>query len=291
MLKCILVVGAMLACAGAARAQAIDPALYVVRDADSTMYLYGTVHVRPAGADWGDAEVRAALAETQEIWTEIEISPAVEARGQALARRYGMAPPGKTLSSSLSADENARLQALTRRLGIPASALEPMQPWLAGLTLTIVPIMQAGFSPTSGVDRFVDGYGDQHGKTMRALETVEDQLGFLANLSPELQRQMLREAIDEAADGPAMLAEMTRAWDRGDDDALARLVVDDTRVSYPELYDVLFVRRNNAWMETLTQELAGAGVDFVAVGGGHIVGEDGLVAQFRARGFSVERVR
>jgi uncharacterized protein YbaP (TraB family) len=62
------------------------------------------------------------------------------------------------------------------------------------------------------------------------------------------------------------------------------------REEYPELYDGLFARRNAAWIEMLLNELDGAGVDFVAVGAGHLLGEDGLVAQLRARGVRVERV-
>jgi uncharacterized protein YbaP (TraB family) len=125
---------------------------------------------------------------------------------------------------------------------------------------------------------------------MRAFETAVAQIGFLSELSPHLQRQMLREAIDETERGPALLAQLTTAWESGDIETLDRLVVADTRTDYPELYEVLFRRRNAAWMETLMHELDGAGVDFVAVGAGHLLGEDGLVAQLRARGVSVERV-
>jgi uncharacterized protein len=270
--------------------ETFNPALYVVRDADSTMYLYGTVHVRPRDTDWGDEDVRTALASAQDIWTEIEISPQADARAQALAMQLGAAPADKPLSSWLTAEENERLTALAGRLGLPRAYLEQMQPWMAGLTLSLMPIMQAGFDPMSGVDRAVDAYGDANGKTMRTFETIEQQLGFFSGLDEETQRAFLREAINEAEQGPAMIREMTTAWERGDLDALERVVVDDTREEYPDVYKALFVRRNNAWMEVLTRELEGAGVDFVAVGAGHLLGSDGLVEQMRARGYEVERV-
>lgn len=282
---------AFAALATAACAQeTFDPALYVVRDADSTMYLYGTVHVRPRGTDWGDEDVRSALASADEIWTEIEISPQSDQRAQALAMQLGEAPPDKPLSSWLTAEENERLNGLTQRLGIPRAYLETMQPWMAGLTLSLLPIMQAGYDPMSGVDRAVDAYGDANGKTMRSFETIEQQLGFFSGLDEETQREFLREAIEEAEQGPAMIGEMTTAWERGDLDTLERVVVDDTRREYPDVYEALFLRRNNAWMEVLTREMQGSGVDFVAVGAGHLLGDDGLVEQMRARGYTVERV-
>jgi uncharacterized protein len=287
----VLAAVASLALATSACAQGgLNPALYVVRDANSTMYLYGTVHVRPRGTDWGDQDVRDALASADEIWTELEMTPDTDQRTQALALQHGMAPADRPLSSWLTADESARLDALAQRLGLPRAYLEGMQPWMAGLTLSLVPIMRAGYDPASGVDRSIDAYGDANGKTMRSFETPDQQIGFFAGLDDDTQRAFLREAIDEAEEGPAMLNDMTAAWERGDLDTLERLVVEDTREEYPDVYQALFVSRNNAWMDVLVRELNGAGVDFVAVGAGHLLGPDGLVEQMRARGYRVERV-
>lgn len=289
---------ALLALSAASCAQApaqeaggITPLLYAVRDRDSTIYLYGTVHVRPRGADWANARVRAAIDESSEVWTELMMNPETDARTQQLAMQLGRAPQGRPLSSWLTPEENASLNAVTTRLGLPQGALEPFQPWMAALTLTLVPLMQAGYDPQSGVDRQLDAYADSAGKTMRALETPEQQLSFFANLSPELQREMLREGIEESGNVAEMIGQMTASWERGDERALADAVIEDTREEYPELYQMLFVQRNNAWMEELTREMEGSGVDFVAVGAGHIIGGDGLAAQFRARGYRVERIR
>jgi hypothetical protein len=284
----------LLLCAAPASAQTaakpITPALFVARDADSTLYLFGTVHVRRPGASWGGAAAEAALAEAEEIWTEVEIGGEVEARAQALMLERGRAPADRPLSSWLTPEENARLNALTTRLGVPPQALDAMQPWLAALMLSMLPMMQAGYDPNAGVDRAVDAAGDAAGKRMRALETIEEQIDFLSGFSPEMQRLMLLDAISESENGPQQLDALSLAWERGDLATLEGYVIDDMREQYPELYEVLFVRRNNAWMETLMGELDGAGVDFVAVGTGHLLGEHGLVAQLRARGVSVERV-
>jgi uncharacterized protein YbaP (TraB family) len=283
---------AFIALALAACAQtpgAITPALYAVRDDDSTMYIYGTVHVRPRGADWGNARVRAAVDESAEVWTELIMSPEADAETQRLAQQFGRA--SRPLSSWLSESENARLDAAVAKIGLPAGALENLQPWAAALTLTVAPLLRAGFDPASGVDRSLDAYADAAGKNMRALETAEQQYRFFATMSPELQREMLIEAIDQVDQVDELIGAMSRHWERGDEAALARDVIEETRMQYPELYRTLFVERNNAWMEELTREMQGAGVDFVAVGAGHVIGPDGLVAQFRARGYRVERVR
>jgi hypothetical protein len=101
---------------------------------------------------------------------------------------------------------------------------------------------------------------------------------------------MLLSSLEGAERSVEMVDAMTTAWDGGDVAALESSVIAEIRDNYPAFYTRFIVDRNNAWMTVLTQELGGAGVDFVAVGAGHIVGEDGLVAQLRARGVHVERV-
>jgi uncharacterized protein YbaP (TraB family) len=290
---CIAVAAfALAACAspGAAPDFPPGPALFVARDADSTMYLFGTLHIRRPGAPWGGPLAQAGLAETQEIWTEMDISPESDAQTQALALQYGLAAPDRPLSSYFNAEENARIALSAQRLGLQLQMLETMQPWLAGVTLSVLPMLQAGFDPNAGADRLIDAYGDAHGKTMRAFETAEQQVSMLAGLSTELQRQMVLEALSEAEKGGAQMEAMAAAWESGDLSVLEQLVIADLRDDYPEFYEVMLARRNDAWVATLVRELEGAGVDFVAVGAGHMLGEDGVVAQLRARGYAVERV-
>jgi uncharacterized protein YbaP (TraB family) len=272
------------------QATAPGPALFVARDADSTLYLYGTIHLRRTGAPWGSPAVEAALRESDEIWTEMEISPQSDALTQQLALQLGIAPAGRGLSTWLTPEETQRFSETALRLGLQAQMLEPMQPWLASLTLTIFPMMRAGYDPQAGVDRAIDAFGDANGKRMRAFETPRQQIGFFADFPPEIQRQMLIEAINEAGQGAEVLDQMSATWERGDLDALERLLSEDMRRAYPEMYAALISNRNAAWIVVLMGELEGEGVDFVAVGAAHLVGEEGLIAQLRARGVSVERV-
>ncbi|GIK50525.1 MAG: TraB/GumN family protein [Hyphomonadaceae bacterium] len=283
---------ALAACATAPQEQqfAPNPALFVARDADSTMYLFGTLHIRRPGAPWGGARAQAGLAEAEEVWTEMPISPETDQQAQRLAIQYGAAEPGRPLSSYFSAEENARIAEAAQRLGLQAQALEPMKPWLAGLTLSIMPMLQAGYDPQQGADRLIDAYADEHGKIQRAFETAEQQIRMLAGFSEEVQREMVLQTLDEVEAGGALMDAMAAAWETGDLATLERLVVSDMKAEYPDFYRGLLADRNDAWVEVLDRELQGAGVDFVAVGAAHMLGEDGVIAQLRALGYSVERV-
>jgi uncharacterized protein len=266
-----------------------EPALWVVRDADSMLYLYGTIHLRKPGARWGGPAAEAALNQAQEVWTELEIDASKEAAMQGLVVQYGI-DRTRPLSAKIDPARAPQLQAAATKLGMPANGFDMMKPWLASLTLTVVPMVQAGYDPNAGVDRSIDRIARAGGKTMRWFETAEEQLRFFAGVSEPLQLQMLYEALDEINEGPAALAAMEAAWEKGDDRALATEMVAEMARDYPELHDVLLKKRNAAWTEVLTRELAGSGVDFVAVGAAHLAGPDSVQAMLRARGVTVERV-
>jgi hypothetical protein len=269
---------------------AFAPALWVIRDADSTLYLYGTIHLRRAGEDWADARVRAAIDESAEVWTELQIDPTVEAQMGPLIQQLGLNPPGQPLSSQLTAEQNAILAQAAQQLGAPAAALDPLRPWLASLQLSVGSLMQAGFDPNAGVDRQVDAYAEAAGKTMRWFETPEQQLGFLAGLSQDVQIEMLMDTAGDLQGGVALLNRIDTAWSQGNLNSLESDLIAEMRDMYPELYEAILTRRNADWVETLSAELAGSGVDFVAVGAAHLIGPESVIAMMEARGFTAERV-
>lgn len=268
--------------AAPAAAASVEPALWAVRDADSTIYLYGTIHLRKAGSAWGGPTAERALAEAQEVWTEIDMDPAKEGAMQGLVVRYGI-DAARPLSSKVTPARWTQIQTAAASFGLPAANLEPMKPWLASLTFSVMPMMKAGYDPAAGVDRSIDRISRAGGKTMRAFETAEQQLQFFANFSEQMQVQMLYESLDEMEKGVEGLAAMERAWEKGDDRALADEMVAPMAKDYPQLYDVLLKRRNAAWVEVLSNELKGSGVDFVAVGAAHLAGPDSVQALLAAR--------
>lgn len=265
----------------------VRPALFVAHDDDSTIYLFGTVHIRRPGSEWGGAAAQAALAEAEEVWTEMDISDATQQEVQVLVFNRGFAPPDQPLSSLLNEYERKRLREAIARTQLAPAMFERMRPWLAALILSVAPAMQAGYQASAGVDNaVVDGAGDAR---LRTFETAEQQVNFFVNLSDAAQRAFLLDSIRTANEDIAVNDPAEQAWERGDLAALEALVIEDFR-AYPELYEVLITQRNQVWVETLMRELNGAGVDFVAVGAAHLLGQDGLVELLRARGVAVERV-
>lgn len=266
-----------------------QPAMWVIRDADSTLYLYGTIHLLKAGEEWGGPAAKEAIAKASEIWTEIEIDPTKDAQMQGLVMQLGL-DPSRKLSERIDPAYKPLLQQVVTRAGMQPAAVDMMRPWLAGVTFSVIPMMQAGYSPDAGVDRQIDAFGDANGKTMRWFESAEEQLRFLSGLSEPVQMQLLQESLKEFERGAVVLDAMAGAWRQGDTDGLGAIVVTQMKKEYPELYDVILTQRNKRWADVLAEELKGSGVDFVAVGAAHLLGPDSVQAFLAQKGYTAEQV-
>ncbi len=280
-------VAVLVAATLAALPAAADPALWVIRDKDSSIYLLGTVHVLKPETVWRTPAIDAALAEADELWIEVETDD--PAAMGPLVRRHGL-DPANPLSSKLTAEQKARLDAAAASMGASGAAFEPLRPWLAGLQLSIGPLVKAGYDPASGVESKLKAAARDAGKPIRTLETLEQQIGFFADLPPAVELAFLLSALDEMDSGPAMLDALVAAWSAGDVAALDDLMVREMAADYPELYEALLVRRNRDWAGQIQTLLAGEGVSVIAVGAAHLVGDDSVQALLGARGIAVERL-
>ncbi len=269
-------------------AAAAVPGLWVARNEHATVYLFGTVHLLPSDTRWKSPALEKALDESQRL--SIEIVDDDTASMQGLVMQHGL-DPGQPLSSKLNEKERAQLEqaAQTARLPGGAAALQPMRPWLAALTLTMAPLMQAGLDPNQGVDKLLKAHMQQAGKPVDGLETAEQQIMMLAGLPEAMQLDFLRESFKDVAEGPAKLHELIDAWRNGDTAAIARIEDEDLRKDSPQLYRQLIVERNQAWARTIAERMRQPGVSFVAVGAGHLAGPDSLQEQLRKLGVTVTR--
>ena len=265
------------------------PGLWVVRDADTTIYLFGTVHLLPHDTDWRFPALDKALADSQALYVEIVDDD--QANMSALVLRYGM-DMAHPLTGLLTPFDRDRLERAARLANVPGgvASLNMMRPWLAALTLTVAPLTQAGLDPAQGVDRQLRAAMEKAGKPVRALETAEQQIRFLADMPQAMQLAMLRSTLRDTDRATVDLEAIIQAWKRGDDKALARLENDLMRKEEPRLYQRLLVERNEAWARQVAAMLQQPGTVFVAVGAAHLAGPDSLQEQLEKQGENVDRL-
>jgi uncharacterized protein YbaP (TraB family) len=257
------------------------PALWVVRDADTTIYLFGTVHMLPAKLDWFRGPIRRAFDRSDALVTELVLPPDTEL--QALIRRLGgSATP---LPTRIGAAETARLSKALTSIGLDPHLLDQDKPWLAGVKLSVLPLQRLGYSDDAGPETVLAATGKPH----LGLESAEDQFGAFDRLSDPAQRRFLANAIDAVPGAQRAMEATIDAWARGDIAALARLTEAETGTT-SELETALVHRRNARWAEWIAARMRRPGTVFVAVGAGHLAGSDSLQVALTRHGLRAEPV-
>ena len=264
------------------------PAMWKVSDDDTTIYLFGTVHVLPKDLEWYDAEIDAALTSSDTVVTEIMMDAASEAGMQQLAQTRGVFTDGTTLRSLLNEEQTATYEAALAGLGAPPQAFDPLKPWLAGLTLSILPLLQQGYDPNAGVDKvIISKAGD---RTQDALETAEFQIGIFDGLPQDAQVAFMMEAVEGMPKVKETIDGMVAEWVEGDPDGLAEIMNAD--LSDEKLADALLYSRNATWADWIEDRLQTTpGTVFIAVGAGHLAGEKSVQDYLGERGIQSERVQ
>jgi len=266
--------------------QGEGPALWVVKDADSTLYLFGSVHVLRPTTGWASPRVEAAFDSASDIWFEIS-NPDDQAAIMPLIQQHGLSPE-TPLSSRLTPEENAELDAAAQAMGASAAQLQPMKPWLAALSLSVAPLIKAGYDPKSGVELVLKARAEAAGKPIHGFETIDKQIGILAGLPDDVQLVFLRETLKDYENAATKLDEMVEAWARGDVAKLDRVTIKEMKDASPALYQAVLVDRNTDWANKIQTLLEGSGTAFIAVGAAHLTGDDSVQAILQKRGMTVE---
>jgi uncharacterized protein YbaP (TraB family) len=281
---------AMLALVLAGVPAVAEPALWVAKSANATVYLFGTIHILHKGQAWEPQSVAAALAASNELWLEVP-DPGNAGEAQALMQQFGF-DRDHPLSTKLPRDTLAHVDAVAKTVGIAQgeAALEPMRPWLASVALEDALLVHAGFDPESGVDAMLLHEAVAAGKPVHGFETMAQQMHFFADMAPALEVQLLQNTLQDFDQGPQTLETMVTAWLAGDDAIITRTMVDEIKQPFPALYGTILVDRNEAFAAAIAGMLQGSGVRFVAVGAAHLAGPDSVQAALARRAIPVARV-
>jgi uncharacterized protein YbaP (TraB family) len=260
------------------------PALWRVADADTTIYLFGTVHALPQGKEWFDGRIARAFTAADELVTEVDVRD--QSASGAAMQAAGMLPEGQSLRDMMAPDDRQQFEAALVGLGLPVAALDRMEPWMATLTMSLLPLLQQGYQTESGVEMALSARAGE--KRRDALETIAEQIELFDGMPIDAQLTFLDTTIEAMPEAKTSLDAMVAEWIVGDADALAALL--NAELDDPVLYERLLTERNANWAGWIERRLAQPGTVFIAVGAGHLAGPDSVQRKLAGRGFKVERV-
>lgn len=266
----------------------VHPALWKVADEDTTIYLFGTIHILPKAVDWYNGPVADALDHADELVTEVPMDD--ETAAAAAMMQMGQRSDGKTLRETLKPDLRATYEAQLTKLGIPVAAFDKADAWMAALVLSLIPLQLSGYDLANGIDKQVAAKAIEHGLERDALETPEYQIGLFEALPADVQASYLGSVLEGLPEMTTQIDAMVTAWKEGKPDDLARILNSDQDAT-PQIRQVLLTQRNTNWTKWIAQRLEQPGTVFMAVGAGHLAGEDSVQAQLAKAGIKSTRVQ
>ena len=279
----------LLLLAAAPAPRPMRPALWKLADKDTTIWLFGTIHVLPAGYAWRGQAIDLAIKGADSLTLELVLDKDPERLGRlmlAMGRGKGLPP----LAERVAPGKRAELGALVKESGYAPAALDGLKTWAAAMVLTTVALRRIDVGAGDGVEAQLTQAFRTAAKPVDGLETAEQQLGLFDAMPEAAQRGFLQSTLDSPDRTRAEFRRLISAWSKGNARALERAFRSDPEFT-PELRDALIARRDRAWADQLARRLERPGVQFVAVGAGHLVGPDSVQRMLAARGLKVTRVQ
>ena len=267
----------------------VRPALWKVQDADTTVYLFGTIHLLPKALAWQSPRIDKALNASSDLVLETVLDKDPQKTGAIMAQ-IGLSPGLPPIVDRVPAAKRATLETLVRRSGIPTATLDRFETWAVALTLASTGLRALPVSPDYGAEAVLTKRFEAAHKPISGLETPAQQLGYFDALPETAQRVFLESVVDDDSNASAEFDKMIAAWTAGDVNKIALTFDDELKLS-PELTDALLKRRNANWVDWIARRMDTPGTTFVAVGAGHLAGAGSVADLLSKRGFRVSRVQ
>ena len=263
------------------------PALFVLKDEDTTIYLFGTIHLLPKDVSWFQGPVKSAFDSSDALVLEV-IEPNM-GEMMRLMNTYGRASDGTKLTDRLNTETRANYEAEMKKLGLPLAALEGKLPWLAYITIYGVQLINSGWDANSGVEKVLTTAAKADKKAILSLETVDEQFAILSGFSIDDQIAMLSQTVNEPQKGIDELNILLNHWMAGDVVAIGQVMTEGFGEA-KEVEQQLLIKRNANWTIWLDKKMDAPGTYFVAVGAAHLAGDNSVQAMLANEGQVATRV-
>ena len=271
---------------GAAQAA---PALWKVSDADSAVWLFGSVHLLPPDTAWRTPLFDAILAEADKVYFETSVAPEAQPAILAATLQLGFAHDGVLLTERLSPALAKRLHKIAGQYDVPLAALLAMRPWFAAVTISTAATADSGYDPAAGVDMLLQQ--EIPLEKQGFLESAEDQIDILGGGGDSEGIEMLAATLDEVGNTTRTMEALVSAWLAGTPETLGALFLAEVGGYGDAFVQRLVDQRNHNWTEQIATMLDTNEAALIVVGAGHLVDEISVVRLLEARGFVSERIQ
>ena len=270
--------------------QPARPALWEVSDSDTTIYLFGTIHLLPDDLQWRTAKFDQAVANSQELIVETVVDQQNLQSLQQAEFSLGIRPGLSPIAQRVPPAQVPKLRAAIAKSGVPEKVFDQMKTWLAAVQLLGVQFRALGLKGSDGPEEILRQQFLASRRPIDQLETNIEQFGYFDRLPEKAQRELLEGSIEPSSAMDKEFGGMLASWSKGDVNGIAVTFNRDLSGS-PELKQALLLQRNANWAKWIERRMSEPGTIMVAVGAGHLAGKDSVIEKLRKDGYTVRRLQ
>ena len=285
----LCLIGLLCACLTTNKLVESKATLWKVKGDHNTMYLLGSIHVLSKHAYPLKPALERAFDDANQVVFEIDLTQFTPTSFRQEFKRTALYPSGQSLSKKLSPGTIELLKSVLPDYGLTLDKVERFKPWFLAEWLSSRALEMAGFSDQLGVDFYFYHKAKAAGKPVLGLETLRDQAQIFDSFNDQESELYVVSTISGLPAYAVMVGRLVDAWKNGDVGLLDQLLNQDKR-SDPTTHDVLFSKRNSKWMPEIERFAHENGNYLIIVGAGHLVGDDGVIAQLKRAGYAVQQL-
>ena len=273
---------------GAAQTGGAKSFLWKVQSGAAVLYLAGSVHALTAANYPLNPAYQRAFDAAGALVEEIDLAEADPLSGGLGILAKGMYTDGRTFNGAVSKQTASKVAARLANTPFALDLIQPMKPWMVMMLIETLELQAGGFDANLGLDKYFFDKAGAAMKTVIGLETAASQIDRFDKMPEAMQEQLLVSALTEQDAERANLKSLNSAWQRGDAQAMEKLVLEGFQDN-KGAYTSLITERNRNWMPQLDACFRRPSPCFVVVGAAHVVGPDGLLAMLRSKGYRIEQ--
>lgn len=264
------------------------PALWKAEEGQSTVYFLGTIHLMTEDVEWFEGTIEDAFRSSETLTVEVNPSEVSREEHITTIRELAILPSDQKLSDIISEKQLQRLEELLQPAGVSNRTIQRWRPWFAALTVTGFAAQEAGFHSKYGVDVQLLEKARNRGMEIHQLETFREQLEMFSSLERDEAAYFLKDSLENKDEMQKLFERLKRNWLRAELSDLKSLLLDSMEENR-SFYETVYVERNRRWLPEILKLLEKPGTHFVAVGTGHLIGEDGIIAMLKKKDIPLGR--
>lgn len=283
------------------------PAIWLLEDEDTKIYMFGTIHVLPPGFAWRNDVFDGIVKEADELVVETSDADGdakiVEFTAALLANSDTRTPT----SQRLSPEAGRKWLKIAELSQIPADYFDSLPPIFAMFGAGIAAMEAQGSQHEYGVESVLEAEFAQMGKPVGSIEDSLDVLKALLAIDEELLIAQLEDDLaawdgedintlmmedDSVAPGAQAYDPFAgeHDWAQGRTAGLGDLGFGDSEFEI-QIERVLLQDRNSQWTTWLQDRLERPGTILLAVGAAHLAGDVSVQKMLAERGHDVTRIQ